>query len=339
MGSHDGNSNHIETSMAAALVGIAVLYLTIVRFLRYRNYDHISRLPRPKTEAEAHLIFNLSQQMDFPFLSRKSLEFGLFKTYAIPSISKLLVATKQLTENTSRRYDDTDLIMCHMNEDPIDSPLAQLALRRLNEIHGNYVISNEDYLYVLSVFIVEPARWIERYGFRSLHRNELDSFHLKYMNIGIQMGIQKVPKTFEEAADYMDSYEEKYMTFHPANAKLAASTQALFLSTMPSIFHPLAQKIVHALCPPRLRVAMEFPEPPVWACLLAHTALAVAQLTHRHLLLPRWRVLRRTQPWSVACPFAKTCDDAVNIHLTQRYTVFDDNYPNGYKISMLGPLD
>ena len=95
--------------------------------------------------------------------------------------------------------------------------------------------------YPSSVFIVKPARWIERYGFRPLHCNELDSFHLKYTNIGLQMGIQQVPKSFEEAADYMNSYEDKYMTFHPANAKLAASTTALFLSSVPSIFHPPAQ--------------------------------------------------------------------------------------------------
>jgi hypothetical protein len=157
------------------------------------------------------------------------------------------------------------------------------------------VISNEDYLYVLTVFIVEPARWIERCGFRPLHRNELDSFHLKYMNIGLQMGIQQVPKTFEEAAHYMDSYEEKYMNFHPANAKLAASTTALFLSSVPSIFHPPAQRVLHALCPSRLRKAMGFAEPPVWASTVARAALAIAQLTHRHLLLPRWRILRRTQ--------------------------------------------
>jgi hypothetical protein len=333
-----GNTDH-ETSFPATVVGIAALYLTIVRFLRYRNYDHISQLPRPKTEADAHLILNLSQGMDFPFLVRKSLEFGLFKTYSIPSISKLLVATKQLTEHTSRRYDDTDLIMCHMTEDPLYSPLAQLAVRRLNELHGKYVIPNEDYLYVLSVFIVEPARWIERYGFRPLHRNELDSFHLKYTNIGLQMGIQQVPKSFEEAADYMDSYEDKYMTFHPANAKLAASTTALFLSSVPSIFHPPAQRVLHALCPPRLRKAMGFPEPPVWASTAAHAALFIAQLTHRYLVLPRWRILRRTQPWTAVCPFAKTGDDAVNINLTQRYTVFEDNYPLGYTIPMLGPLD
>ena len=84
---------------------------------------------------------------------------------------------------------------------------------------------------------------------------------------------------------------------------------------------------------------MGFPEPPVWASTAAHAALVIAQLTHRYLMLPRWRILRRTQPWTAVCPFAKIGDDAVNINLTQRYTGFEDNYPLGYTIPMLGPLD
>ncbi len=84
---------------------------------------------------------------------------------------------------------------------------------------------------------------------------------------------------------------------------------------------------------------MGFPEPPVWASTAARAALVIAQLAHRYLLLPRWRILRRIQPWTAVCSFAKTGDDAININLTQRYTVFEVNYPLGYTIPMLGPLD
>ena len=86
-------------------------YLTLVQLLRYRNFDRIALLPPPKSDVDATLIISTSQQTDFPFLVRKALEFGLFKSYSIPSISKLLVATTQLTEHTSRRYDDTDIIL------------------------------------------------------------------------------------------------------------------------------------------------------------------------------------------------------------------------------------
>jgi hypothetical protein len=98
----------IGIGIGSALV---VGYLTLVQLLRYRNCIRIALLPPPKTDAEATLIISLSQQTDFPFLVRKALEFGLFKSYSIPSISKLLVATTQLTEHTSRRYDDTDIIL------------------------------------------------------------------------------------------------------------------------------------------------------------------------------------------------------------------------------------
>ena len=224
-----------------------------------------------------------------------------------------------------------------MVEDQLKSPLAQLALHRLNEIHGKYTISNEDFLYVLTIFIVEPVRWINRCGFRPLHRNEIEANHLKYMNIGIKMGIQHVPTTFDEAASYLDKYEERYMIYHPTNAKLAESTTALFLSKLPSFVHPIARQVMHSLCPPRLRKAMGFPEPSAWAYIVSNSALRIAQLTHRYLLLPRWQPKKRTEPSSKVCPFAKTSDDAVNVHLTQLYTVFDDNYPNGYTIPMLGP--
>ena len=228
-------------------------------------------------------------------------------------------------------------LLLSMVEDKLNTPLAQLALHRLNEIHGKYKITNEDFLYILTIFIVEPVRWINRCGFRPLHRNEIMAYHLKYMYIGIQMGIQHVPTTYEDAAMYLDKYEERYMIYHPTNAKLAESTTELFLSKLPSSVHPIARQVMHSLCPTRLRIAMGFPEPSAWAYTVSNSALRIAQLTHRYLLLPRWKPKKRTEPSSKVCPFAKTSNDAVNVHLTQLYTVFDDNYPNGYTIPMLGP--
>ena len=43
-----------------------------------------------------------------------------------------------------------------------------IALERLNEIHGKYPIRNEDYLYTLSLFILEPIKWINKYEWRKL---------------------------------------------------------------------------------------------------------------------------------------------------------------------------
>ena len=40
------------------------------------------------------------------------------------------------------------------------------ALERMNWGHGQFRIDNGDYLYVLSTFIYEPLRWIDRFGWR-----------------------------------------------------------------------------------------------------------------------------------------------------------------------------
>lgn len=41
----------------------------------------------------------------------QSLGFALYRTYAVPSISRLLCQTGELTQRAQRRYDDTVLIL------------------------------------------------------------------------------------------------------------------------------------------------------------------------------------------------------------------------------------
>ena len=43
-----------------------------------------------------------------------------------------------------------------------DSERGREALRKMNRAHSRFDISNDDYLYVLSTFIYEPIRWMER---------------------------------------------------------------------------------------------------------------------------------------------------------------------------------
>lgn len=54
---------------------------------------------------------------------------------------------------------------------------AKIAIERLNEIHGKYQILNGDYLYTLSLFITQPIKWINRYGWRKLDPLEENVSH------------------------------------------------------------------------------------------------------------------------------------------------------------------
>ena len=102
----------------------------------------------------------------FPWDIERALEFALFRTYAVPSISGLLFKTGEFVRRPRKRYDDTELILSEILENGFDSKRGQSALRRLNEMHGRFPISNADYLYVLSTFVFEPIRWLERFGWR-----------------------------------------------------------------------------------------------------------------------------------------------------------------------------
>ena len=62
------------------------------------------------------------------------------------------------------RYDDTDLLLREYSENSPDTARSKDAIDRVNAIHGMYAkqISNADMLFTLSLFITEPAVWIDR---------------------------------------------------------------------------------------------------------------------------------------------------------------------------------
>src|SRR3989442_13561650 len=94
-------------------------------------------------------IVFLSARQDFPFDTTRALEFALFRTFAVPSISALLDRTGEFQNRAQKRYDDTDLIVSELMERGYDSDRAKRALRRMNQLHGRFDIANEDFLYVL----------------------------------------------------------------------------------------------------------------------------------------------------------------------------------------------
>lgn len=65
---------------------------------------------------------------DFPFYTTRALEFALFRTYCVPSISGLLDRTGEFARCPQKRYDDTDLIVSEMMEWGYDSARGAAAL-------------------------------------------------------------------------------------------------------------------------------------------------------------------------------------------------------------------
>src|SRR5690349_16416685 len=98
-------------------------------------------------ERDHQRIVFLSTRYDFAFDTVRSLEFALFRTYGVPTISGLLDRTGEFARAAQRRYDDTDIIVSELMEWGYDSDRGRAALRRMNQIHNRFEIRNDDYLY------------------------------------------------------------------------------------------------------------------------------------------------------------------------------------------------
>lgn len=112
-------------------------------------------------------------------------------------------------------------------------------------MHGRYRISNDDMLYVLSTFVVEPVRWLDRFGKRVLTRAEKEACIHYYRALGAKIGIGAITGDL-----LLSMYLPKWLVF-------------------------FGRPVVHALCDPPLRSAMGFRTASRWLEILLVAGLAV----------------------------------------------------------------
>ncbi|KAJ8701444.1 hypothetical protein PTI98_000225 [Pleurotus ostreatus] len=156
-----------------------------------------------------------------PALLYLALSYATIKTYAIPSISKILLSTKQIStaEHASRRYADTSILTYTWISCPIlgreisngrehSDPRSMIATGRVNWLHSKYRIANDDYLYTLSLYILEYLRWTDKYGWRQLSALEKQALLMFWSEIGRRLEIQDIPETLNEMRDWVKSYEQ-----------------------------------------------------------------------------------------------------------------------------------
>jgi hypothetical protein len=262
-------------SFPTVLVFFGAGYLLLTHYLRYNRKTQLLSIKTssssPLTLSQAHSIQLALFQLEFPFVAQKALEFALFKTYGIPSISSLLVATKQLSSsiNASKRMADTSVLMLEIINNAPASERSTSALARTNYMHSLYgsKISNADLLYTLSLFLLEPIRWINLYEWRQLTNVEVEAMGLFWYKVGQAMGISYADMQgnakWRDGKEFMLSmqlwskkYEQDFMLPAQSNKDTADHTTALLLYPVPAFLKAFGKKIITALMEPRLRRAM-----------------------------------------------------------------------------------
>lgn len=197
--------------------------------------------------------------------TEKALEFALFRTFAVPSISKLLSETGEFRRRPRKRYDDTELIMYEILENGYDSPQAARAFRRMNDMHRRFNISNEDFLYVLSTFLFMPIYWNEKYGWRKLIEGEKLAAYFYYKEVGKRMNIKDIPESYEAFEAFHIQFEKEHFRFAETNREIGTYTTNLLLGMyVPKFLFFLGRPIVHSLMDAPLCEAMGIKRPPRW---------------------------------------------------------------------------
>jgi len=212
-------------------------------------------------ERDYEQIARLLSVVVFPWDIERSLEFALYRTYAVPSISELLVATGEFVENPCKRYDDTELLLAEIIENGFESASGQAALERINTMHGRYKISNDNFLYVLSTFVFEPIRWLEKFAWRPMTSHEQDAWFKYYQVLGEKMHIHNIPQSLQEFEKFNQAYEAQHFCYAASNSLVARKTRDLLLGFyLPKTLCKIARPVIYAIMDKRLLNAFKFPQ-------------------------------------------------------------------------------
>jgi hypothetical protein len=277
-----------------------------------RSSRVLELIRRLDPERDHQRIAYLFACYEFPFDLNRALEFALFRTFAVPSISALLDRSGEFHARPQKRYDDTAILVSTFYSYGYDSSVGRAALRQMNRQHHRWPIANDDYLYVLSTFVFEPLRWIDRYAYRpTVEQERLANFHL-WRAIARRMNIHDIPSDYAAFERFNREYECANFRYSESNRRVGMATVRLFLSWfLPEPLRPLGAPLVYAMMDDLLLASFGFPRPPA----------ALQKLVQGTLRL-RGRLVRQLPARTAPFFYPHQCHRS---------------YPDGFTIEQLGP--
>ncbi|KAI9725360.1 MAG: hypothetical protein M1828_003210 [Chrysothrix sp. TS-e1954] len=365
-------------------IALLLAYLVLVTRLRFRRAERTTRMFFEKrnslnlmTLEDAQRIMKDLVELEFPKFMGFSIVFALFKTYGLPGVSSLLVSTGELSSsaNASKRTADTGVLLFEFALNNPYSDRAIKAITRMNYLHENYIkagkITNSSLLYTLSVFALEPLRWVSRYEWRQLSDVEICASGTYWKAIGDAMKIsydEHPPledcasglQWITEIRAWSEEYERQHMVPADTNSQLANAHLDVIFVNLPPVISTLGKRVVSVLVGERLRVAMKLPRPSNYWYKGVDSLLKLRKLLLRYLALPRSEMLRKdyaaeldkssgrlyakeylSYPWYVRPTLMRRWGPrALILRLLQRKLPGDDGNsyaPNGFIVTEVGP--
>ncbi|KAJ5578080.1 uncharacterized protein N7459_007044 [Penicillium hispanicum] len=310
--------NALPPSRLSYALGLLIGYPLLNRLLRYRRLRQMQKQFKyptresmaQMTDEEAYEIQKQVAQLEFPFIFIKSLQFALFKTYGIPTISSLLTKTSQFSdpETSLKRYTDTSALVLEMVGNSPTSQRAYASFARVRWLHSGYrasgKITDPDMLYTLALFALEPIRFIDSYEWRQLSDIERCAIGTFWKSAGDALDVSyealpSGPNGFRDGIQWLEeieawrlAYEAVQMVPNVKNREVADQTAAVLVYMLPRALVPVGMQFVSYMMDDRLRRAMMYDAPHAFFAGLFSAALTARKLFVRYLMPPRpdaWR--------------------------------------------------
>jgi hypothetical protein len=290
-------TNIILYSMLAYPVLVSLLRFQRKESMRKQfNYPTRESLAN-MTDDDAFKIQKTIAEQEFPYMFGLSLGFALFKvellmssllpscilpwltwplqkTYGIPTISKTLVKTTELSDpdKAAKRYADTGALINEFIRHAPSHTRSVESIARMNYLHQGYrnsgKILDDDMLYTLALFATEPVKWIDTYEWRQLSDLEKCAIGTFWKRIGDTMLISysKLPSSktgfrdglhwLSEIIEWSEAYETEKMVPAQTNRDTAEPTTDIMMYSLPRFLKPVSLQVTTVLMDERLRTAI-----------------------------------------------------------------------------------
>lgn len=189
-----------------------------------------------------------------------------------------------------KRAEDTALLIIELLGQGLDSEAGSTALARMNYLHSRYgkLITRDDLLYTLSLFVFEPIDFIAAFEWRQLSPLEEQARYVFWREIGARMGISDIPRTIEDFRQWKEAYHKLATVYDPENVKTADATLDVLLGPLPKSARPFGQQAAIVLLDDRVRIAFGWERAsPSLLYWLVPATLRLRALVLAYLLYPR----------------------------------------------------
>ena len=277
------------------------------RFARVRYLNTLD------PEKDSHEIHRTYSNIEFPWDYGRGLEVAVWKTCCVPAISEVLQQSGHFEKLAQKRYDDTRILIGEIVQHGYNAHRGRQALRQINRAHRGLNVDNEDMLYVLSTFIYEPIRWVDRWAWRKVTQAEkLGSFYF-FREVGRRMNIASLPTDYTTFLHFNEDYERRRFEYAMSNERVGRAVLRLYSSWYPQPMDYLIAATLPCRLDQRARRALGLPEPGA----LARGANWIGLRAHglAELVAPRTMKRLMTRPAAQTYP----------------------GYPHGYDLSKIGP--